>query len=70
MEEAPGKSAYSILKAIEEKYNIRSSTLKLNARSLRRLGLIDFSKGKNAELTINGKVILSVIKNGEAENGK
>ena len=70
MEEAPGKSAYSILKAIEEKYNIRNSTFKLNARSLRRIGLIDFCKGKNAELTINGRVILSVIKNREVENGK
>jgi len=42
----------------------------LNARSLRRIGLIEFSKGKNAELTINGKVILSVIKNREVKNGK
>ncbi|MGC8483637.1 MAG: hypothetical protein ACP5OE_08355 [Thermodesulfobium sp.] len=42
----------------------------MNARSLRRIGLIEFSKGKNAELTINGKVILSVIKNREVKNGK
>ena len=45
--------------------------MKLNARLLKKLGLIDFSKGKNAELTINGKVILSVIKDKkEVENGK
>jgi Mn-dependent DtxR family transcriptional regulator len=45
--------------------------LKLNARLLRKLGLINFSKGKNAELTINGKVILSVIRDKkEVKNGK
>jgi len=68
---APGKSAYSILKSIEDKYDIRQSTLKLNARVLRRLGLIDFGKGMNAKITGSGKVVLSAIKcKMEAEYGK
>lgn len=66
----PGKSAYKILKSIEERYNINPSTLKLNARILRELTLIDFGKDKDAKLTVNGKLILSIIKNKmEVENG-
>ncbi|MGC8516756.1 MAG: hypothetical protein ACP5MT_02580 [Candidatus Acidifodinimicrobium sp.] len=45
--------------------------MKLNARVLRRLGLIDFGKGMNAKITGSGKVVLSAIKRKmEAEYGK
>ena len=45
--------------------------MKLNARILRGIGLINFGKGMNAKLTMGGKLILSAIKNEmEAENGK
>lgn len=58
------RSISSLLRAISNEMNIPLSTLKLNAKILKELGLIDFGDGKTfklATLTHPGKVIMKII---------
>jgi hypothetical protein len=42
-------------------FKVPLSTLKLNARILKKLGLIDFGGGSVARLTKAGKLVLSLL---------
>ena len=62
--ETKNESITSLLKRISKEHKIPLSTLKLNARILRGLGLIDFgtnSDFKHAKLTKEGVEVLEII---------
>jgi hypothetical protein len=66
------KSISSILREISRGKNIPPSTLKLNSKILKQLGLIDFGDKINfkpAKLTPVGKFVISIIENGKVEEG-
>lgn len=57
----------SLLLEIEKKYGTPLSTLKLNARILKRLKLIDFGNSSSARLTRLGRIVLEIIRVHESE---
>ncbi|MHA1594568.1 MAG: transketolase [Candidatus Baldrarchaeia archaeon] len=71
---ADGKfsSLNSLVSYLSEKYSISPSTLKLNAKILKDLGLIDYgSKNapKNVEITELGRLVLALISASENDKG-
>lgn len=61
-------SISSILRTIEMESNIPLSTLKLNAKILKNLDLVDFSDGlgqRGARLTESGNLVVSLINSKE-----
>jgi DNA-binding MarR family transcriptional regulator len=55
------KTISSLLREIEKKYNVPLSTLKLNAKILREIGLISFGNSSVAKLTSTGKIIVQIF---------
>jgi DNA-binding MarR family transcriptional regulator len=62
------KTISSLLREIEKKHKIPLSTLKLNAKILREIGLISFGNSSVARLTNVGKMILQIFENESAKN--
>lgn len=61
-------SITSVLKSLSSSFRIPLSTLKLNARILKELGLIDFgdlSNFKKPKITESGKIIIQFIERGD-----
>jgi len=58
-----------LLREIEKKHKIPLSTLKLNAKILRKIGLISFGNSLVARLTNVGKMIIQIFDN-EFKSGK
>lgn len=54
-------SITSLLNSISRERKIPLSTLKLNAKILRSLGLVEFSNGSNARLTDAGLLVLHIM---------
>ena len=54
-------SITSLLLWIEKTHNIPISTLKLNAKILRELGLLEFGQGRVASLTSFGKIVVDIL---------
>lgn len=54
------KTITTLLNVLSESTRIPISTLKLNARSLKDLGLLNYSKP--AELTATGRLVLKIIR--------
>lgn len=52
----------SLLESISRESSIPLSTLKLNARILRDISLIEFNNGSSAKLTPAGELVLTIIK--------
>jgi len=62
------KQVTAMLDSLSKELNIPLSTLKLNAKVLKELGLISFSKGVPVEITPIGRFILEIIGGGIDEN--
>jgi len=62
------KTISSLLREIEKKHGIPLSTLKLNAKILREIGLISFGNSSVARLTNVGKMIIQVFDDESAKN--
>jgi hypothetical protein len=58
-----------LLREIEKRHSVPLSTLKLNAKILREIGLISFGNSLVARLTNVGKIILKTFDN-EFKSGK
>lgn len=57
----------SLLQELSARYGIPISTLKLNAKILKELGLLEFN-GLPAETTPSGKLVLRLINSGNGDN--
>jgi len=55
------KTISSLLREMEKKHNVPLSTLKLNAKILREIGLISFGNSSVARLTNVGKMIIQIF---------
>ncbi len=55
------KTVTSVLNSASSESNIPVSTLKLNCRILKGLGLIAFETSKPVELTPTGKTVLKIV---------
>lgn len=64
VDENHGSTITSLLLSMEEELRIPLSTLKLNAKILRKLKLISFGNSSPAVLSEMGRVILEVIEDG------
>jgi len=51
----------SLLVEIEKRMKVPISTLKLNTKILRNLGLVEFGQGQIASLTSLGKIIARIL---------
>lgn len=56
-----GSSATNLLKGLSEEHRIPLSTLKLNAKILKGLGLIAYQESRHLELTDAGCLVLKII---------
>jgi len=63
------KTISSLLREIEKKHKIPLSTLKLNVKILREIGLISLGISSVARLTNVGKIIIQIFENG-SKSGK
>lgn len=57
----------SLLRKLEKEFKVPLSTLKLNAKILKDLNLIDFGNSSPAKLTELGKFIINIIGGEENE---
>ena len=57
-----------MLREIEKKHSVPLSTLKLNAKILREIGLISFGNSSVARLTNVGKIIIQIFENESVKN--
>jgi hypothetical protein len=57
-----------LLREIEKKHNVPLSTLELNTKILREIGLISLGISSVARFTNVGKMILQIFENESAEN--
>jgi hypothetical protein len=56
-----GSSVTNLLKGLSDEYRIPLSTLKLNVKILRGLGLVTYKESHPAELTETGSLVLQII---------
>lgn len=62
IQENSGKTITGALNLISKTHGVSLSTLKLNAKILKDLGLISYSEFQTAELTEFGKTILKILR--------
>ena len=61
IEQNSTKTITSLSNKLSNKLNIPLSTLKLNSRNLKKLGLIDFEVSDPVELTKMGKLVVKIL---------
>lgn len=66
LSEVGSASITCLLKGLSKENRIPLSTLKLNAKILKGLGLVEYGQFRDAKLTDAGYLILNLIKNDDA----